>query len=133
MELNRMNMTQLRALAKEYKLMRYYILRKNELINLIYENLRKDESHTTKDLPVQENTHTQQSEIDELNKALSKRQLKRRAQKASKLSNKSKNLRIEINDLKSEKEDLEDKVKKASSSTSARFKGKKILSMKQLR
>ena len=50
-------------------------------------------------------------------------------QKASKLSKKSNSLRIEINDLKSQKDNIEDKIKKASSSTSVRFQRKKIRSM----
>ena len=53
------------------------------------------------------------------------------SQKASKLSKKSKNLRIDINNLKSQKDDLEQKIKKVSSTTSAKFKGKKIRSMKR--
>ena len=62
---------------------------------------------------------------------LTKRQLKRRRNKASKLSKKSKNLRIEIDDLKSQMDDIEHKISKASSSTSAKFKRKKIRSMKR--
>ena len=108
MELNKINMTQSSALEKEYKLKHYSRLRKTELINLIDESLRKDKSHTTKNLPVQENTHPKQGEIDESDK--SKRQSKRKAQKASKLSKKSKNLRIEIDDLKSQKDNIEDKI-----------------------
>ena len=42
-----------------------------------------------------------------------------------------KKVRIEINDLKSQKDDVEDKIAKASSSTSARFKRMKIRSMKR--
>ena len=53
------------------------------------------------------------------------------AQKASKLSKKSKNIRIEINDLKSKKDDIEDKILRAFSSTNARFKQKKICLMKR--
>ena len=62
---------------------------------------------------------------------LTKCQLKRRRNKASKLSKKAKNLRIEIDDLKSQMDDIEYKVAKASSSTSSRFKRKKIRSMKR--
>ena len=53
------------------------------------------------------------------------------SQKASKLSKKSKNLRIDIDNLKSQKDDLEEKIKRVSSTTSAKFKGKKIRSMKR--
>ena len=153
MELNKMNMVQLRGLAKEYKLTRYSRLRKAELINLIYESsnevsnevsnetLYKDEilvpkEHTTKDVlsfarPPKGSQSDPEVPAGPLAGALSKRQLKRREQKASKLSKKSNSLRIEINDLKSQKDNIEEKIKKASSSTSARFKGKKIRSMKR--
>ena len=56
---------------------------------------------------------------------------KKISQKASKLSKKSKSLRIDINNLKSQKDDLEEKIKKVSGTTSAKFKGKKIRSMKR--
>ena len=48
-----------------------------------------------------------------------------------KIKKKSKTLRTEIDRLKSQKDTLEEKIKKASKSTSARFKGKKIRSMKR--
>ena len=60
-----------------------------------------------------------------------KNKRKKISRKASKLSKKSKNLRIDINDLKSQKDDLQEKIKKVSSTTSAKFKGKKIRSMKR--
>ena len=126
MELNRMNMVQLRALAKENNLKGYSRLRKADLINLINESIREDEP--PKD---ESQVHHEPRGQPQKDDKLSKRQRKRMVQKASKLSKKSKNLRIEINDLKSQKDDIEDKIKKASSSTSARFKGKKIRSMKR--
>ena len=118
-----MNMNQLRSLAKGRNLRGYSKLRKADLINFLHENepsppLAKDE------LPIE------QPQNDKTN-TLTKRQLKRRRNKASKLSKKSKNLRIEIDDLKSQKDDLEDKISKASSSTSARFKRNKVRSMKR--
>ena len=39
MDLNKMNMVQLRALAKENNLRSYWRLRKNDLINMIFESL----------------------------------------------------------------------------------------------
>ena len=66
-----------------------------------------------------------------MNKKLTRNKRKKISQKASKLSKKSKNLRIDINDLKSQKDDLEEKIKKVSSTASAKFKGKKIRSMKR--
>ena len=56
---------------------------------------------------------------------------KKISQKASKLSKKSKSLRIDINNLKSQKDELEEKITKVSSTTRAKFKGKKIRSMKR--
>ena len=60
-----------------------------------------------------------------------KRQLKHRRNKDSKLAKKFKNLEAENNNLKSQMEALEDKITKASKSTNARFKRKKIRSMKR--
>ena len=40
MDLNKMNMVQLRALAKENNLKGYSRLRKNDLVNLIFESLK---------------------------------------------------------------------------------------------
>ena len=62
---------------------------------------------------------------------LTKRQLKRRRNKDSKLAKKFKNLEKENNNLKSQMEALEDKITKAFESTNARFKRKKIRSMKR--
>ena len=61
---------------------------------------------------------------------LTKRQLKHRPNKDSKLAKKFKNLEKENNNLKSQMEALKDKIIKASESTNARFKRKKIKSMK---
>ena len=69
-------------------------------------------------------------EQPELEVPLTKRQLKRRRNKDSKLAKKFKNLVAEIDNLKSQMEALEDKITKVSESTSARFKRKKIRSMK---
>ena len=130
MELNKMNMVQLRALTKENNLRGYSRLRKNDLINLIFGSLnvtiKKDE---IKDEIKGEHS---KSKKQPSNKELTKSQLKHMSQKASKLSKKSKNLRIDINNLKSQKDDLEEKIKKrVSSTTSAKFKGKKIRSMQR--
>ena len=122
-----MNMTQLRSLAKERKFRGYSRLRKADLINFIEESLREEPINDPMDTGIQ--NQPQKNEI--LSEVLTKRQLKRRRNKASKLSKRSKNLRIEINDLKSQKDDIEDKINKASRSTSSRFKRKKIRSMKR--
>ena len=62
---------------------------------------------------------------------LTKRQLKHRRNKDSKLNKKFKNLEKEIDNLKSQIDFLKDKITKASESTNARFKRKKIRSMKR--
>ena len=65
----------------------------------------------------------------ELEAPLTKRQLKRRRNKDSKLAKKFKNLEADNYNLKSQMEELEDKITKASKSTDPRFKRKKIRSM----
>ena len=67
----------------------------------------------------------------ELEAPLTKRQLKCRRNKDSKLAKKFKNLEAENDNLKSQMEALEDKITKASQSTNAGFKRKKIRSMKR--
>ena len=67
----------------------------------------------------------------ELEAPLTKRQLKHRQNRDSKLAKKFKSLDAEISNLKSQMEALEDKIMRASESTSARFKRKKIRSMKR--
>ena len=62
---------------------------------------------------------------------LTKRQLKHRRNKDSKLAKKFKNLEKENDNLKSQMEALENKLTKASESTNARSKRKKIRSMKR--
>ena len=73
-------------------------------------------------------TEARQSELEA---PLTKRQLKHRRNRDSKLAKKFKNLEKENDNLKSQMETLEDKITKASESTSARFKRKKIRSMKR--
>ena len=62
---------------------------------------------------------------------LTKRQLKCRRSKDSKLNKKFKNLEKEIDNLRSQMDSLKDKITKASESTNARFKRKKIRSTKR--
>ena len=95
-------------------------MRKVELIAF----LQKDEEDTRQEEP------TQQPEL-EVPQPLTKRQLKRRRNKNSKLNKKFKNLSKEINNLKSQIKGLENKIIKATQSMNARFKRKKIRSMKR--
>ena len=67
----------------------------------------------------------------ELEAPLTKRQLKCRQNRDSKLAKKFKTLDAEISNLKSQMEALKDKITKASESTNAGFKRKKIRSMKR--
>ena len=62
---------------------------------------------------------------------LTKRQLKHRQNKDSKLAKEFKRLEADIDNLKSQMGTLKDKITKASESTNARFKRKKIRSMKR--
>ena len=74
---------------------------------------------------------TWESEQPELEVTLTKRQLKHRGNKDSKLAKKFKSLDAEISNLKSQMEELDNKITKASKSTNARFKRKKIRSKKR--
>ena len=67
----------------------------------------------------------------ELEAPLTKRQLKHRRNKDSKLAKKFKSLDVEISNLKSQMDALKDKITRASKSTNAGFKRKKIRSMKR--
>ena len=67
----------------------------------------------------------------ELEAPLTKRQLKHRRNKDSKLTKKFVSLDAEISNLKSQMETLKDKITKSSKSTNAGFKRKKIRSMKR--
>ena len=103
-DLNKMNMVQLRSLAKENNLRGYSRLRKNDLINFINAGIFEStiNKNEVKDEVKDQNYLTQQR--------TNQNQRKRMSQKAYKLSKKSKNLRIDINNLKSQKDDLEEKI-----------------------
>ena len=60
-----------------------------------------------------------------------KRQLKHRRNKDSKLNKEFKRLEADIDNLKSQMDSLKAKITKASKSANARFKRKKIKSMKR--
>ena len=116
-------MPERKALAKMNGLRCYSRLRKAELIELIRTSLR-EESQPEIDEPIIEQPKRNDNKLTE-------RQHKRDAQRTSKLKKKSKSLRDETDELKSQQEGIEDKIKKATKSTSSRFKGKKIRSMKR--
>ena len=114
-----LRMPELKALAMERKLRGYSRLRKAELIAFLQDEDRQ-----------QEEPPTREPEL-EVPQPLTKRQLKRRRNKNSKLNMKFKNLSKEIDNLKSQIEELENKIAKAAQSTNAGFKRKKIRSMKR--
>ena len=82
----------------------------------------------TWELEREQETEVRQPELEAL---LTKRQLKRRQNRDSKLAKKFKSLDAGINNLKSQMEALKDKITKASKSTHSGFKRKKIRSMKR--
>ena len=104
-------MTELRSLGKERGLVGYSRLRKAELVAFIQSN----ESKLTND------NFTE----------LTKRQLKRRRSKNSKLSKKFKSLTAEIEELKNKVERLEDRISSSNRTCGAKFKRKKIRSRKR--
>ena len=113
-----LRMPELKTLARERKLRGYSRLRKAELIAFLQDEDRQQEEPT------------QQPEL-EVPQPLTKRRLKRRRNKNSKLNKKFKTLSKEIDNLKSQIEGLENKIAKAAQSMNAGFKRKKIRSMKR--
>ena len=133
-----LRMPELKALASERRLRGYSRLRKAELIAFLQNNERCAQRRQR---PPQMSTWEPQREPQgeaqtearqpELEAPLTKRQLKRRRAKDSKLAKKFVSLDAEIGNLKSQMEELENKITKASKSTNAGFKRKKIRSMKR--
>ena len=74
MDLNKMNTVQLRALSKENNLRGYSRLRKNDLINMIFESLEVT------------NNKEEIKDENQTNKKLMRNKRKKISQKASKLS-----------------------------------------------
>ena len=118
-----LRMPELKALARERRLRGYSHMRKAELIAFLQDKDRRQEEPPTRELEL---------EVPQpLAVALTKRQLKRRRNKNSKLNKKFKNLSKESDNLKSQIEELENKIAKAAQSMNAGFKRKKIRSMKR--
>ena len=151
-----LRMPELKALARERRLRGYSRLRKAELIAFLQNNEHRAQrppppppqgraAPTSRMSPsgapprgaTWELQREPQGEVQtearqpELEAPLTKSQLKCRRNKDSKLAKKFKNLGKENDNLKSQMEALKDKITKASESTNARFKRKKIMSMKR--
>ena len=138
-----LRMPELKALAREHRLRNYSQLRKADLIAFLQNNEHQVRSAGEAQAqrppppPPQMSTWEPQREPQtearqsKLEAPLTKRQLKHRRNRDSKLAKKFKNLEKENNNLKSQMEALKDKVTKASKSTNAEFKRKKIKSMKR--
>ena len=142
-----LRMPELKALAREHRLRGYSQLRKADLIAFLQSNEQRRQRPRSPspqmspsrvpprgatwdpNRPVQMSTW--EPKQPKLEVPLTKRQLKHRRNKDSKLAKKFKSLDAEIGNLKSEMEELENKITKASESTNARFKKKKIRSMKR--
>ena len=138
-----MRMPELKALVRERRLRGYSHLRKAELIAFLQNNEHQAQrppspppqrhAASAPRMSTWEPEHERENEVrqPELEAPLTKRQLKHRRNKDSKPAKKFISLVAEISNLKSEMEALEDKITKASKSTNAGFKRKKIRSMKR--
>ena len=137
MEYKTLRMPELKALVRERELRGYSRLRKAELIAFLQNNECRAQSRqqrppqmspsraplrgATWELERERENEVRQPELE----VLTKRQLKHRRNKDSKLAKKFKNLEKENDNLKSQMKKLEDKITKAFQSTNARFKRKK--------
>ena len=141
-----MRMNELKALAREHRLRGYSRLRKAELIAFLQNNepqaqrpplpppqMSTWEPNRPPQMSTWEPQREPQTEVrqPELEALLTKRQLKLRQNKDSKLAKKFVSLDAEIGNLKSQMGALKDKITKASQSTNAGFKREKIRSMKR--
>ena len=130
-----LRMPELKALARERRLRNYSQLRKAELIAFLQNNEHWTQrppppppQMSTWELQRESQNEVRQSELEV---PLTKRQLKSRRNKDSKLAKNFVSLDAEIDNLKSQMEALKDKITKASKNTNARFKRKKIRSIKR--
>ena len=120
-----LRMPELKALARERRLRNYYRLRKADLIAFLQNNEHRAQRRQR---PSQMSTWEPQREPQtearqpELEAPLTKRQLKHWRNMDFKLAKKFVSLDAEIGNLKSQMEELESKITKASKSTNARFK-----------
>ena len=143
-KMENMRMNELKALAREHRLRGYSRLRKAKLIAFLQNNEPQAQrpplpppqmSTWLPNRPPQmsawEPQREPQTEVRKPELELTERQLKLRRNKDSKLAKKFVSLDAEISNLKSQMGALKDKITKASQSTNAGFKRKKIRSMKR--
>ena len=153
-----MRVPELKTLARERRLRGYSQKRRAELIELIRNDQQNTNTLLQSIIPQQPNrprlpppgqscasatrppqtppgqsaTQTWKPQTQpKLEAPLMKRQLKHRRNKDSKLNKEFKRLEADIDNLKSQMDSLKDKITKASKNTNARFKRKKIRSMKR--
>ena len=131
-------MPELKALAKERGLRRYSMLRKAELIALLQNNEHQVQrppppppQMSTWEPQREPQNEVRQPELEAPKGPEDPGPEKRRRNKDSKLNKQFKNLEKEVDNLKSQMDALKDKITKASESTNARFKKRKIRSMKK--
>ena len=126
-----LRMPELKALTRERRLRGYSRLRKAELIAFLQNNEHQAQRRqmSTWEPQREPQTEARQPKLEAF--PLTKRQLKHRRNKDSKLAKKFKSLDAEIGNLKSQMEELKNKITKASKSTNAGFKRKKVRSMKR--
>ena len=124
-----LKMPELRSITRERRLRNYSQLRKAESIAFLQWTLHTHEQRRNVS-PQLEDEPRMENQVESRQPALTKHQLKRRHAKNSKLAKCFKNMNAEIDNLKSQMEALKDKITTASKSTNARFKKKKICSMK---
>ena len=144
-KMENMRMPELKSLARECRLRSYSRLREAELIALLQDNEHQAQkpplppqqmSTWEPNRPPQMSTWEPEREPEnearqpQLEAPLTKRQLKHRQNKDSKLAKKFKSIDVDVNNLKYQMEELEDKITEASKSANAGFKRKKIRSMK---
>ena len=110
---------ELKALARESGLRGYSQLRKADLIAFLQNNERWVQMSTWELQREPQDEVQTEARQPELEAPLTKRQLKHRRNKDSKLAKNIKNLEKENDNLKSQMEALEDKITKASESTNA--------------
>ena len=120
-----LRMPELKPLKRKCRLRGYSQLRKADLIAFLQNNecqAQRQQMSTWEPQREPQGEPQTGAREPELGAPLMKRKVKHRQNKDSKLAKKFKSLDAEINNLKSQMEELENKITKASKSTNAGFK-----------